>query len=125
MPRSEPISLGFSPADQSFVGLTEDDDCNVTLNLSNDVGHKTSVVFIDAWGYRWQRELQVIAKGEDDSGTYEVHGSEWIATLDAVADGAVVGGGPLRHFRIQLNAAGTLEVVCAGVEVRPHITSDQ
>src|SRR5438876_949599 len=125
MPHSEPIDLGFSPADQSLVGLTEDDDSNVTLNLSSDVGHETSVVFIDAWGYRWQRELQVIAPGEDDSGTYEVYGSEWVATLDAVADGAVVGGGLLRHFRIQLNAAGTLEVVCAGVEVRPHLACDQ
>lgn len=114
---SKSIDLGFSPFDQRVAGLTEDGDCNLTLLLVDDRGERVRVVFTDVCGYRWQRDFQEFAPGEADGGTYEVEGSDWVTTLDLVSAGAVVGGYPLRHFRLQLNAAGMLDVVCAGVNM--------
>jgi hypothetical protein len=113
--RLAPGSLGFSPFDQRVVGLSEDADCNLTLELVCDQGQRTRVVFVDVWGYRWQRDIQDLAPGEEEGGVYEVRGSHWAARLDAITSGEVVGGGPLRRVRIQLNAAGMLDVVCADV----------
>lgn len=63
--------------------------------------------------FRWQ-PIEFDRAGERPDSTYEIVDSEWVRQHDE--QGTIDSAQPARHFRLNFNAIGCLEVICARIE---------
>jgi hypothetical protein len=65
--------------------------------------------------FRWQ-PIEYFLEEERPDSTYEIMGSEWVRQHEE--QGAIGSAQVARHFKLNFNAIGCLEVLCA--EVKPN-----
>jgi len=70
--------------------------------------------------FRWQPIEYFLAAERPDS-TYEIVGSEWVRQHEE--QGMIGSAQAVRHFKLNFNAIGCLEVICA--EVKKELNSPQ
>ncbi|RBP47545.1 hypothetical protein DES53_101342 [Roseimicrobium gellanilyticum] len=115
METAELIEPGFTVADANRPDLTTTEG-NLRIHFTQWNDEPTQVLFVDAiahrWGeINWDGELE----GEHFDGTHIIHQSKWMQSLFDCRECAPEAG--YKHYRLNFNAAGSLEVIAREVTV--------
>lgn len=111
---TEPVGLGFSPADAKAPVLHLDAQV-LTLRFEDWHGEHVTVTCHDTIAVRWQEADWYVDEGDRFDGTFAVRNSAWLA--EHTRQGVPFGDKPFRHLKMNFNAAGILEVLCTTTSV--------
>ena len=110
--KAVPVDLGIQVADGEKLKLSYDggDLVGSYLDWREVV---TAFRCLDVIAFRWQ-PIEYFREGERPDSTYEILDSEWIQQHHE--QGQIGGDQVARHFKLNFNAIGCLEVICAEVK---------
>jgi len=114
MERAEVIDPGFIVADAGSVSFSTS-DADLLIEFSEWNGKKIKVTFEDAIAHLWDRRAREYLEGERYDSTHVIHESEWLAKHSKMGYASVEKG--FRHFRLNFNAEGTLEVIAKSIRL--------
>lgn len=109
METAELIEPGFYVADASAPELLVTEG-NLRMHFAEWDGKPVHVLFVDAVAHRWgQMYWDGELEGEHFDGTHIIHQSKWLQMH--FAQGEAPPGAGYRHYRLNFNASGSLEVI--------------
>ena len=110
-----PVDLGISVADGEDLKLSYVGD---DLVGSFKDWREVMTVFrcSEVIAFRWQ-PIEYFREDERDDSTYEIIDSEWVREHEE--QGMIGSANAVRHFKLNFNAIGCLEVICAEVKKEP------
>jgi hypothetical protein len=115
-PEAIPVDLGIQVADGENLKLSFDDR-QLLVSFDDWKENKTSFRCSNVLSFRWQ-PIEYFHKDERPDSTYEIINSEWIKAHD---DQGMIGSAQIvRHFKLNFNAIGCLEVLCSEIKTEPN-----
>jgi hypothetical protein len=107
------VDLGFSVADAENVTVSYADQA---LRVSFIDWREQPVLFLchDTLAFRWQEAAYILFDTERDDSPYEIVGSAWLRQHEE--QGLTWEGMRFRHYKLNFNAAGILEIICSRIE---------
>ena len=110
----EAVSLGFSTADASSPAIHLGGQ-TLEVRFVDWQDRPVALTCRDVFGVRWQEAEHYLGQSERFDGTYRVVGSAWIAEHEG--QGLIPKGLEVIHLKLNFNASGILEVLCASAVV--------
>ena len=107
------LSAGFSVADADQPCLSLDDN-ELVVAFREWTEDEIELRFLECYAVRWQAVITRRNNLACDE-VYEVRNSAWLALHRS--EGAIEVGEPQRHFRLNFNAWGQLDVLAGRMEL--------
>jgi len=111
-PEKIQVDLGIQVADGENLKLSFN-DTQLLVSFDDWKENQTSFRCSDVLSFRWQ-PIEYFHQDERPDSTYEIINSEWIKAHD---DQGMIGSAAIvRHFKLNFNAIGCLEVLCSEIK---------
>jgi hypothetical protein len=108
-----PVNLGFDVADGEDVRISFQRQ-SLKVTFTDWQEKKVSFLCSDTVAFRWQEVTLSVDPAERDDAIYEISDSVWIEQHRN--QGCLWATQSFHHYKLNFNAAGTLEVICTKVE---------
>ena len=112
--RLKKLEPGFSVADADHPRLAYDEN-ELSVVFVDWTDQEIELRFSSCYAVRWQGAAERLS-GERGDAVYEIEGSAWLALHRE--QHAVEAQEPIRHFRLNFNACGQLDVLAEEMVLR-------
>ncbi len=109
---AEIIEPGFSVADAERPEL-KSVDSGLQVTFKDWREQLVSIIFVDALSYRWDQIDWNFLENERFDSSHVIHNSTWLKTH--FDQHAISEKEDFRHYRLNFNAAGTLQVIAKSI----------
>lgn len=106
------LNVPFSTADAEYPVIKQKNG-DVYVEYSDWQEKVVKLVFRDSVGFKWQMVFDLIT-GERDDECYEIACSSWVQKN--IELGVIRESENYKHFRLNFNEIGQLEVLCLSLE---------
>ena len=111
---AEIIDPGFAVADGERLSLaTEGEDLKLSFLDWN--ARNVTAIFVNAISYRWDRLDWAYLEEERYDASHIIHNSDWLQ--QHVDQRSIENNERYNHYRLNFNAAGTLQVIAREIKV--------
>ena len=117
METAEIIDPGFSVADAENVFISTVKS-GLEVEFKDWKEKKKRIFFVDAVSYRWDQIDWKCLEGERYDCTHIIHNSEWLK--EHLGQNSVEENEGYYHYRLNFNAAGTLQVLARDIQLKPE-----
>lgn len=121
METAEIIDPGFSVADAENVSISTTRN-GLEVVFTDWTEKMIKILFVDAISHRWDRIDWNFLEGERFDSTHIIHDSEWLR--EHLAQRSVEEGENYKHYRLNFNAEGSLQVIARDLEIKAEQISD-
>lgn len=113
--RAKIIDPGFSVADADLPSISTSDE-GLIIRFRDWREDSIEALFIDAVSFRWDEIDWDLVEGERFDSVHVIDNSEWMT--EHLAQNSFASDDGFKHYRLNFNAGGTLEVIARCIQTR-------
>ena len=108
------IQPGFSTADADYPVIRQEND-ELIVKFNDWRESEISVNFLNVIAFKWQT-IETLIEGEAYDQSHEIENSVWLK--EHYRQGVIEKNEVYKHFKLNFNACGQLEILASGYEVK-------